>query len=60
MATTRQQSNRLLLRARDAIDRDFVGPLDIGELARIALCSEAIPHVPTCWTLRMLAEGRTR
>lgn len=41
MATPRQQNNRLLLRARDAIDRDFVTPLDIGELARIALCSEA-------------------
>jgi transcriptional regulator GlxA family with amidase domain len=41
MATTRQRNNRLLLRARDAIDRDYVGPLDISELARIALCSEA-------------------
>ncbi len=39
--TARQQNNRLLLRARDAIDRDYRSPLDVGALARIALCSEA-------------------
>jgi AraC-like DNA-binding protein len=36
-----EQSNRWLLRARDAIDRDFAKPLDIPTLARIALVSEA-------------------
>ncbi len=36
-----EQSNRLMLRARDAIDRDFARPLDVPALARIALVSEA-------------------
>jgi AraC-like DNA-binding protein len=36
-----EESNRWLLRARDAIDRDFAKPLDIPALARIALVSEA-------------------
>ncbi len=36
-----EQTNRWLLRARDAIDRDFAKPLDIPALARIALLSEA-------------------
>jgi len=39
--TSSEQTNRLLLRARDAIDRDYERPLDIVALARIALCSEA-------------------
>lgn len=39
--TPRQRNNRLLLRARDAIDRDFGNPLDLAALSRIALCSEA-------------------
>jgi AraC-like DNA-binding protein len=39
--TSSEQTNRLLLRARDAIDRDYERPLDIAALARIALCSEA-------------------
>jgi transcriptional regulator GlxA family with amidase domain len=39
--TPEQTANRLLLRARDAIDRDYERPLDIPALARIALCSEA-------------------
>ncbi len=39
--TPEQQANRLLLRARDAIDRDFARPLDVAALARLALCSEA-------------------
>ncbi len=39
--TPEQQANRLLLRARDAIDRDFASPLDVPALARVALCSEA-------------------
>jgi transcriptional regulator GlxA family with amidase domain len=41
MFTVRQQNNRLLLRARDAIDRDFMHPLDTAYLARVAVCSPA-------------------
>jgi AraC-like DNA-binding protein len=36
-----EQSNRLLLRARDAMDRAYAEPLDICALARIAHISEA-------------------
>jgi AraC-like DNA-binding protein len=36
-----EQTNRWMLRARDAIDRDFARPLDIPALARIAAVSEA-------------------
>jgi transcriptional regulator GlxA family with amidase domain len=36
-----EESNRRLLRARDAIDRSYAGPLDVPTLARIALVSEA-------------------
>ena len=36
-----EQTNRLLLRARDAIDRHYEQPLDIASLARVALCSQA-------------------
>jgi AraC-like DNA-binding protein len=36
-----QEENRRLLRARDAIDRSYAAPLDIRELARIAIVSEA-------------------
>jgi AraC-like DNA-binding protein len=36
-----EERNRWMLRARDAIDRDYAGPLDIPALARIALVSEA-------------------
>jgi transcriptional regulator GlxA family with amidase domain len=36
-----EQTNRRMLRARDAMDRDFAEPLDIPALARIALVSEA-------------------
>jgi AraC-like DNA-binding protein len=39
--TPAQRNNRLLLRARDAIDRAYAQPLDVAALARIALCSEA-------------------
>jgi transcriptional regulator GlxA family with amidase domain len=35
------QSNRRLLRARDAMDRSYAEPLDVPSLARIALVSEA-------------------
>ena len=34
-------ANRRLLRAKDAIDRDFAKPLDIRALARTAIVSEA-------------------
>ena len=36
-----EDSNRRLLRARDAMDRDYAQPLDIPTLARIAYVSEA-------------------
>jgi len=36
-----EESNRRLLRARDAMDRAYAEPLDIPTLARIAYCSEA-------------------
>jgi AraC-like DNA-binding protein len=36
-----EERNRWMLRARDAIDRDYAHPLDIPALARIALVSEA-------------------
>ena len=36
-----EERNRWMLRARDAIDRDYAWPLDIAALARIALVSEA-------------------
>jgi transcriptional regulator GlxA family with amidase domain len=36
-----EDQNRRLLRARDAMDRDFVRPLDLSALARIALMSPA-------------------
>jgi AraC-like DNA-binding protein len=36
-----EQSNRRLLRARDAMDRQYAQPLDIAALARIAHVSEA-------------------
>jgi transcriptional regulator GlxA family with amidase domain len=41
MGRVQQEANRRLLRARDAIDRDCAAPLDIHELARIAIVSEA-------------------
>ncbi|ALG11205.1 transcriptional regulator GlxA family with amidase domain [Kibdelosporangium phytohabitans] len=34
-----EEQNRRLLRARDAMDRDFAAPLDVPALARIALMS---------------------
>lgn len=40
-ARRREESNRWLLRARDAIDRSYAEPLDIPALAAIALVSEA-------------------
>lgn len=41
MATEREVTNRLLLRARDAMDRDHRRELEIAELAAIACVSEA-------------------
>jgi AraC-like DNA-binding protein len=38
---SKEARNRWMLRARDAIDRDYARPLDIPALARIALVSEA-------------------
>jgi AraC-like DNA-binding protein len=36
-----EESNRRLLRARDAMDRGYAQPLDVAALARIACVSEA-------------------
>ena len=41
MSRAVEESNRRLLRARDAMDRAYAEPLDIPTLARIAYCSEA-------------------
>jgi AraC-like DNA-binding protein len=41
MSAAVEDSNRRLLRARDAMDRDYDRPLDIPMLARIAHVSEA-------------------
>ncbi|MFI9641614.1 helix-turn-helix domain-containing protein [Micromonospora sp. NPDC051925] len=41
MSRAVEQSNRAMLRARDAMDRAYAEPLDIPALARIALVSEA-------------------
>ncbi len=39
--TSQEDQNRRLLRARDAIDRDFAEPLDVSMLARTAVMSPA-------------------
>ncbi len=41
MGRAEEDSNRRMLRARDAMDRAFDRPLDISALARVALVSEA-------------------
>ena len=41
MSQAVEESNRRLLRARDAMDRTFAQPLDVPALARIAYVSEA-------------------
>jgi AraC-like DNA-binding protein len=41
MSRATEESNRRLLRARDAMDRDYAKPLDIRALARVAHTSEA-------------------
>ncbi|HZU12322.1 MAG TPA: AraC family transcriptional regulator [Chloroflexota bacterium] len=41
MSRATEETNRRLLRARDAMDRSYAQPLDIAALARIACVSEA-------------------
>jgi AraC-like DNA-binding protein len=41
MSRSVEESNRRLLRARDAMDRNYARPLDIESLARVAHVSEA-------------------
>ena len=41
MSRATEEQNRRLLRARDAMDRDYAKPLDVQSLARIAHVSEA-------------------
>lgn len=41
MPSPREDKNRWMLRARDAIDRAYATPLDIDELAAVALVSPA-------------------
>ena len=41
MSRESEDSNRRMLRARDAMDRDYAQPLDIPALAKIAIVSEA-------------------
>ncbi|GAA3051096.1 AraC-like DNA-binding protein [Streptomyces olivoverticillatus] len=41
MSRAVEESNRRMLRARDAMDRDYAQPLDVPALARIAHVSEA-------------------
>ncbi len=41
MSRAVEESNRRMLRARDAMDRDYGKPLDIATLARISCVSEA-------------------
>ena len=41
MSRAVEEQNRRLLRARDAMDRDYAKPLDISALAKIAYVSEA-------------------
>jgi AraC-like DNA-binding protein len=41
MSRAVEESNRRMLRARDAMDRDYAEPLDISKLAKIAIVSEA-------------------
>jgi transcriptional regulator GlxA family with amidase domain len=41
MSRETEDSNRRMLRARDAMDRDYAQPLDVPALAKIAIVSEA-------------------
>jgi len=46
VTTERETTNRLMLRARDVMDRDHAAELDIAALASVACCSEA-PFIRT-------------
>src|SRR5437868_11152839 len=48
MSQAVEDCNRRMLRARDAMDRTYAQPLDIPELARIAVVSEA-HFIRTFW-----------
>ncbi len=41
MSRAQEEINRRMLRARDAMDRDYAEPLDIASLARVAHVSQA-------------------
>jgi AraC-like DNA-binding protein len=41
MSSAAEESNRRMLRARDAMDRDYAQPLDVARLARLTHTSEA-------------------
>src|ERR671933_421660 len=41
MSRVVEESNRRMLRARDAMDRTYAQPLDVAAIARIAIVSEA-------------------
>ncbi len=41
MSRALEDANRRMLRARDAMDRDYAKPLDIAALARVAIVSES-------------------
>lgn len=41
VSRAQEETNRRLLRARDAMDRSYAEPLDIPALARVALVSRA-------------------
>ena len=47
-----EERNRRLLRARDAMDRDFAEPLDVPGLARVALMSPAHGTCGRRWARR--------
>jgi hypothetical protein len=47
MSRAVEESNRRMLRARDAMDRDYAKPLDIPTLARIGAAD--LRAVPACF-----------
>ena len=48
MSRATEETNRRLLRARDAMDRAYARPLDIPALAHIACISEAWYYITFC------------
>lgn len=48
MSRATEETNRRMLRARDAMDRDYAKPLDIAALAKVAYTSEA-HFIRTFW-----------